>query len=148
MKPFSESDGQAHPTLRFPPYSSTPSIIALLSSRFLSGRSLGVKVHHHFGYRLHLLWTSSVRGSTSQRWGIERTFPTLSAIDNLCTDLMTSSDISTCFCVRWTNSFMYHNSNICLNRYLRPPYEDLLHIPGSVLVKLQEFQSMMHHVYD
>jgi hypothetical protein len=146
MSLSSESDGQGHPHIIFPTSSSTPSVVSLLSSRSLSGRRLGVNVHHHFGYRLHLVWTSTVRGTTRQRRGIECRFPTLSAIDNFCTDLKTLPAISTYICVRWTHYFIYHKSNICFNRYIRPHDEDLLHIPGDVLVKFHEYQGIMQHI--
>ena len=37
-------------------YAINRSVITRLTSRSLSGQSLHIQVHHHFGFRLHLIW--------------------------------------------------------------------------------------------
>jgi hypothetical protein len=147
MSPLTASIGQTHPNQRLPP-SSTTSIISLLTSGTIRERTLGIHIHHHFGYRLHLTWSCSVRRTQRHRWGIERRFPSFSGIDDFCSGLITLQDTSSCICERWTLPFLYHKSHICFTLSNYSSNDDILHIPGSLLTSLQECQSVIHHQYD
>jgi hypothetical protein len=131
MSLFQHSIRQAHPSFRIPP-SSTTSIVSLLSAHTLLGRCLGVHVHHHYGYRLHLTWRATVRRTQRKRWGIERRFPTLAAIDHFCNGLMPLTDVATCIYGRWMDSFLYQKSHIFLTVPLVP------HFTLTVLLRYQK----------
>jgi hypothetical protein len=83
---ITRSEGQGHRFSREP--GRNDSIVARLHSRSLSGRSLGIGVHQHLGYRLHLVWGGRRRFSercSEQR--IERRFETYNDVSAFCEDL-------------------------------------------------------------
>ena len=55
---FSVSEGHAHHSSRLNRnlYAINRSVLNWLTSKSLSGQSLRVQAHHHFGFRLHLIW--------------------------------------------------------------------------------------------
>jgi len=63
------------------------SIVKRLVSRSLTERSLRNHVHQHLGYRLHLVWESTNKGTTTARC-MERVFPRYEDIATFCTELM------------------------------------------------------------
>jgi hypothetical protein len=66
-------------------YAINSSVINRLTSRSLSGQSLRIQVHHHFGFRLHLIWQCARMRNKKQKLlirhekCIERKFLTLEA---------------------------------------------------------------------
>jgi hypothetical protein len=65
MSQFSESDAQAHSASRLLRTLSlaSPSIIHRLRARSLAGQSLNIRVHQHYGYRLHATWKITNKGT-------------------------------------------------------------------------------------
>jgi hypothetical protein len=71
--------------------------------------------------RLHLTWRATVRRTQRKRWGTERTFPTMAAINNFCDGLMPVTHVATCILRgRWMDSFLYQKAHVCFNRASRP----------------------------
>jgi hypothetical protein len=74
----------------------TTSFVSKLHSRTLSGNKLGIAVHQHLGYRLHLVWSGKEK--CSERC-VERRFNTYKAISSFCEDLINGCCEGICDCV-------------------------------------------------
>ena len=106
--PFSASEGQAHHSSRLNRklYENNRSVINRLTSRSLSGQSIRIQVHHHFGFRLHLIWQCGREWNKKQKLLIrhekcrERKFLTDDDVENFCYDLErnTLEGLGSCVC--------------------------------------------------
>jgi hypothetical protein len=81
------------------------SIIRRLQARHLTGQGLHLDIHQHFGYRLHLIWTSNRRHVR-----LLKRFHTLMDVHAFCEDLRTLSPLGTCLAVRWYDAFLLHKA--------------------------------------
>jgi hypothetical protein len=97
---FARSVGQGHRFTHVP--ARNESIVSRLHSRTLSGRSLGIGVHQHLGYRLHLVWDG--RGRLNERCRercIERRFATREEAQLFYEDLTCSGCEGLSDCIVW-----------------------------------------------
>jgi hypothetical protein len=75
-------------------------IISRLHSRTLTGRNIQIKVHEHFGDRLHLFWqTKSYEIGTTRSIGHEEFIQKNNDIKRFCTDLELGELENLCSCV-------------------------------------------------
>jgi len=71
------------------------SIVQRLATRSVSGRGLGVRVHQHFGFRLHLEW----QAEGGRRHCCERFFTYFEDVDSVCQELTRGNAEGLCTCV-------------------------------------------------
>jgi hypothetical protein len=100
--------------------SSAGSVVQRLALREVSGQSLNLSVHQHFGFRLHCEWTGAF-GNRS----FERRFRTYEAVLEFCTRINTRTLEVVCTCITLQDTFfdgfqlMHDKVSIC--RALLPP---------------------------
>jgi hypothetical protein len=94
-KRIDKSEGQSERYTR-DVHNYTESIVSRLHSRTLSGKKLGIAVHQHLGYKLHLVWGGN--GKCPERC-VERRFNTYKTISSFCEDLINGCCEGVCDCV-------------------------------------------------
>jgi len=78
------------------------SVVQRLVDRSVSGRGLDVRVHQHFGWRLHLEWQTE----DGRRHCCERFFTSFRAVDKFCAELTRAGAEGVCACVGdWPDLF-------------------------------------------
>ena len=74
------------------------SIVDRLAARSLTGRSLDIHVHQHFGYRLHLEWSGDPNNHRSERF-MERRFHRWDQTKSFASQLCSRGIQGLCTCV-------------------------------------------------
>lgn len=64
---LTKSVGQANHHCNLPLRSAGTSVVQRLASLSIAGRGLGIELHQHIGYRLHLVWHVTEHGKTTTR---------------------------------------------------------------------------------
>jgi hypothetical protein len=96
---FRTSLGQGHH--RFRPANklhndSTPSVVRMLLSRTLTGRHTPIRVHQHFGQRLHIVWTGP---DNKKKYCMGHFFWFISELMNFCHQITRGGSVNIAFCV-------------------------------------------------
>ena len=78
--------------------SQRPSIVDRLAARSITARSLQIRVHQHFGYRIHFEWNGGSSGNVSSRF-MERRFMMHSDTQTFCIQLCKKGLEGLCSCV-------------------------------------------------
>jgi hypothetical protein len=143
MSNFNESDGQAHSAsclLRTLSLRS-PSIIHRLQVQSLTGQSLGIRVHQHYGYRLHATWNKLPTKHQPHNYlrAIERRFPTYASMEPFCTGLQTLEGLCTCITDRWYDTSLFDKSHFCSLKPCFPNQLDELTTPAQLRRHFQEY---------
>ena len=77
--------------------SQRPSIVDRLAARSITAQSLQIRVHQHFGYRIHFEWNGGSSGNVSSRF-MERRFMMHSDTQTFCIELC-KKGLGLCSCV-------------------------------------------------
>jgi hypothetical protein len=82
-------------------FSNLPSIVERLASRSVTGRGLGIEVHQHCGFRLHILWVyrRDVTHYKPIESCFERNFFTYAELQTFCSELASGRFEGLCDCV-------------------------------------------------
>jgi len=150
----SVGQGNLHSPLNLRPVGS--SIVQRLSTRSIAGRELGVNVHQHYGWRLHLEWQTE----NGRSHCFERFFTFFEDVDLVCRELMRGGATGLSDCVsndlldftwvcdcgeaRCRSSFIRFlkgKVNVCSIGPIAQSHSDLIHrqeVPRSWLRQCQE----------
>jgi len=79
--------------------SSRTSIVQRLASRTLAGQSLGIRIHQHIGFQLHLVWHIADSNNYKSLRCIERVFLKYKDIHDFCMELKNGAFEGLCNCV-------------------------------------------------
>ena len=90
-KSFEQGNLRSHLHLR--PAGS--SVVQRFATRSITGRGLGLNVHQHVGFRLHLEWQEE---NNTRRY-FERLFETFKGVDQFCDDMLDGGLEGLCDCV-------------------------------------------------
>jgi len=103
------SIGQGHPTsLAARKLSANRlSIVDRLAARSVTGRSLHILVHQHYGYRLHLEWSGGGDCQNASRF-MERQFDMSCQSQSFCTQLCHRGLDGLCTCIYESHNFHPH----------------------------------------
>jgi hypothetical protein len=75
-------------------------IISRLQSRSLTGRNPHIKIHKHFGDRLHLIWQAKINEMVAKKFiGHDEIIQNNIEIKKFCTDLQLSGLENLCSCI-------------------------------------------------
>ena len=145
---FGASEGQAHHSSRLNHilYANNRSFVTRLTTRSLSGPSLRIQVHHHLGFRLHLIWhcrrEKSKKRKLPIRWEkcIERKFLTDDNIENFCYELErnTLEGLNSCVCELGLVPFSEEKVHPCYKRPSFPSQLDEITTPTWYINLIQE----------
>jgi len=138
---FHRSNGQGnlHSKMTNRIFSNGPSIVSRLISRSITGQSLNLKVHEHYGLRLHLVWRTHKHDDSSERC-MERYFFLYEELETFCRGLKFGAMEGLCDCVfMGLYRFLEGKADIC---FKRPILHSEINIPRSLLKCYQEDLSL------
>jgi hypothetical protein len=93
--PWTEGQGRPHslPIRRISAL--RPSVTDRLAARSITGQRLGIRVHQHFGYKIHFEWNAEKETHRC----MERRFMMYSDVDTFCTELCKLGSEGLCKCI-------------------------------------------------
>ena len=153
IKLFSASEGQAHHSSRLNHilYANNRSVLTMLTSRSLSGQSLLIQIHHHFGFRLYLIWQCGREWNKKQKFlirrqkCIDRKFLTDDDIENFCYELErnTLEGLSSCVCELGLVPFLKEKAHPCYRRPSFPSQLDEITTPRWYINLIQGHDNLL-----
>jgi len=112
--------GSLHSKMTTAVSSNNPSIVSRLFSRSITGRNLDIKIHQHFGKRIHLVWKTLDKSHSNTTYRnppercMERYFILYKELENFCRELNYGALEGLCDCVfPGLYRFMDRKVNIC-----------------------------------